>query len=111
MKNEGRDYYDEITKTGDALAEEAYANGARLTDDERMVLTRNSRFGSASYPVRRLGRGWTVDNPLLKGSPIYPTKFAAIRAWEIIIAKLIRMSGLEARDRVLAEEAARGATA
>jgi hypothetical protein len=81
---------------GDALAFSAFERGETLTDAERQTLTHWMRWGSAGYPVRKLGRGWIIDHPSAKSSGIYKTKGAAVDAWEILIAKFIRLKGLEA---------------
>lgn len=91
------------TVIGDALAIVAYERGDRLTADERQALTHWSRWGSDGYPVRRLGRKWTVDHVAAKGAGLYATKRDAVNAWEILIAKWIRPSGLEAQARAQCE--------
>ena len=97
--NAGPDYEREVRETGAALADEAFKNGHRLTEDEQAVLTHWTRFGSDGYPVSKLGAKWRLDSPLTSGVPLFKTKYAAVRAWEIIIAKLIRLKGLEAYER------------
>jgi hypothetical protein len=93
----------EITATGDALAGAAYDRGDRLTADERAALTHHSRWGSDGYPIVKLGPKWTIDHRCAPKAPLYRTKRDAIRAWEILIAKWIRLAGLEAYDQALAE--------
>lgn len=87
----------EVTKIGDALALTANERGDRLTDDERGALTHWSMFGSDGYPVFRCGRKWTITHPTFKGGGLYNTKREAVRGWEILIAKWIRMTALERR--------------
>lgn len=101
--NQPSDEWRAITATGDALAEAAYDRGDRLTDDQRAALTHNSRWGSDGYPVVRLGPKWTIDHRCASQAPLYRTKRDAVRAWETLIAMWIRLAGLEARDRALAE--------
>jgi hypothetical protein len=92
----------EIRAIGESLALAAFDHGDRLTADQRQALTHWSRFGSDGYPIVRCGRKWLVEHRAATRLPLYPTKAAAVRAWEILIATWIRLSGLEARDRALA---------
>jgi hypothetical protein len=89
--------HDEITSTGDACANARWNRGQRLTDTERDDLMWNSRFGSDSYPVRKLGRHWSIDRPW--DTRCFNTKREAVQAWETYIAILMRLSGLAAQER------------
>ncbi len=88
--------YGEIKATGDALGQAAFEQGARITDEDRFTLNHYSRWGSDGYPIVKRGRGWVVDHALLSGAGMFRTKRAASTAWEIIIAKLVRMKIIEA---------------
>ena len=63
----------------------------RLTDDERFVLDHVTMFGSAAYPVRKLGRKWSWDRMRgVGGSPIlYKTKREACAAFEVFYGLLL----------------------
>lgn len=66
-----------------------------LTDDEAALLYHVMRFGSDGYPVRKLGRGWIVDQwRSVKGPPItYKTKRAAVaqfEAWHALALERLR---------------------
>lgn len=93
--------YDEITETGEALAHAAFERGDRLTEYELRALGQWSMFGSDGYPIRKLGRHWSIDHPAAAGTSLYNTKRDATRAWEILIAKWIRLKGLEAQARAM----------
>lgn len=75
-----------------ALADASYERGGRLTDDERDALRRWSLWRRDSYPIRRVGRKWTLDHRAAAGAGLYRTKRDAVRAWEILIAEWIRLS-------------------
>lgn len=93
---------EQIRETGHALAESSFERGDRLTADERFALLHNSRFGSDSYPIVKRGRKWAQDHPAIAKPPLYRTKREATDAWEILIEKWVRMSGLEAQELALA---------
>jgi len=59
----------------------------RLSEDEAFALMSWVRFGSDSYPIRKMGRGWTWG-PIrgIQGPPCsYKTKREAIRMYELFI--------------------------
>lgn len=95
------------TETGDALAAARWERGQRLTVAEAEAVSRWSRWGSDGYPIRKLGRGWTVDSPLASFG-ILKTKAEAVGRWETLIAVWIRLGGLEAQERCLAASAPAG---
>jgi hypothetical protein len=88
---------------GDALAHTAYERGDRLTADEQQALRHTSMWGSDGYPIRKLGRKWTIEHVAARTAGLYATKRDAVNAWEILIAKWIRLAGLEARAQALSE--------
>lgn len=90
-------------ETGKALAEARADRGAWLTEDEKMALVHNSRWGSDSYPVVKLGHKWNLAHPLAKSDPLYKTKREAVAAWEIKLAMWRALSGIEAYNRTMAE--------
>jgi hypothetical protein len=94
--------HDEITSTGDACAHARWDRGQRLTDAEKETLMWNGRFGSDSYPVRKMGRHWSIDHASA-ASRCFPTKREAVQAWETYIAILLRLSGLAAQERAFNE--------
>jgi hypothetical protein len=97
----------EIDAAGNACAQARWDRGQRLTDAEKETLMWNSRFGSDSYPIRKIGRHWSIDRQ--GDSRCFKTKREAVQAWEIHIAILIRLSGLAAYERAIAELNAREA--
>ena len=90
---------------GEALAQARWERGQHLTESERTALTHWSMWGSDGYPVRKLGRGWTIDSTLAP-FPIMRTKAEAVGRWETLIACLISLSGLEAQERSIRGERA-----
>jgi len=76
-----------------------------LTDDEAALLYHVTRWGSDGYPVRKLGRGWIVDQwRSVKGPPVvYKTKRAAVAqfdAWlESALARLREMRAANPEHR------------
>jgi len=93
--------------TGNALALARWERGQRLTDDERTTLNRSHMWGCAGYPIAKRGRGWVIDSTCYRGGPIFPTKRAAVCAWETFVAMLVSLSGLEAQERHTTESEAR----
>jgi hypothetical protein len=91
----------EITATGDALANARWNRNERLTAAEKETLMWDSRFGSDSYPIRKIGRHWSIDRQ--GDTRCFATKREAVQAWEIYISILIRLSGLAAQERAFAE--------
>lgn len=92
----GRQEAAEILATGKALGEASFEAGYRLSEDDRRVLTHWSRFGSDGYPVRKLRSSWTIESD----PRLFPTKRAAVKAWEIKVQMLITVSGLEAQAKM-----------
>lgn len=86
-----------VSETGQRLGESAFAQGRRLTDDDRAVLTHWSRWGSDGYPIRKLGRKWTHP----RTPALFDRKRDAIASWEVQIDILIVMAGLEAREQAV----------
>lgn len=78
---------------GKALGDEAHERGDRLTPDERHDLMLDARWGSDGYPVAKLGRLWQITRG--NDPRVFKTKREAVIAWEIHMAKLRTMSGLE----------------
>lgn len=89
---------------GRALGEAAYERGERLSPDERFALLHDSRWGSDGYPVGRVGRKWALSHLLARGFPLFSTRRDAVAAWQTLLAKWRRMSGLEAQERASAQE-------
>lgn len=55
-----------------------------LTDNERQLMAHVMRWGSAGYPVQRIGSRWFWHDAFgVKGSPVaYRTKKAAVAAFD-----------------------------
>lgn len=106
MKDE-RQSSEAARKAGEALAFAAYERGERLREAERTALMWNRRYGSDSWPVHKVGRKWSLNHDLAKGFGLFATRTKAEIAWQTLIAKWIRMAGLEAGDAALADRAAR----
>lgn len=69
--------------------------------DEAALLYHVQRWGSAGYPVRKLGRGWIVDTwRSVKGPPVvYKTKRAAVAQFEAWIeSALMRLRAMHAAN-------------
>lgn len=80
---------------GRALASARFEQGQRLTDEERRAIQHNARWGSDSYPVRRVGKRWTLEHPALGRMPIYRTLREAVAAWETLVACWIYLLATE----------------
>jgi hypothetical protein len=76
-----------------------------LNSNERELLAHVGMFGSAAYPVRKLGRGWEVFTFFrVGGSPIvYRTKRKAFEAFELTLSLLRARAAEEARARAVAD--------
>ena len=65
-----------------------------ITEDEKDLLTHWSRFGSDSYPVKKLGKGWHWSYRDIKGPPkVFRTKWEAVASFEAFINILIAAKG------------------
>lgn len=54
-----------------------------ITEDERFILTHISRFGSAGYPVKKVGsRHWTWGYRDKNCNVTFPTKREAVASFE-----------------------------
>jgi len=54
-----------------------------ITEDESSLLTHVMMWGSAGYPVKKVGSGWTWDYRSIKGPPVvFKTKRAAVKSFE-----------------------------
>ena len=74
-----------------------------LTDDERDLMAHIAMWGSAGYPVRKVGsRHWSWDYRSLSTPRVYPTKREATRSFEAYMDVLRDCAGAEARRRALA---------
>ena len=107
--DEARERHERQEATGRACAAARFARGERLTDDERSALEASSRWGSDSYPVRKLGRGWTFRRGTVRAPTIYPTKAAAVAAYETLLAIYRGVLALEAHARAVAASGVREA--
>lgn len=83
--------------TADALAQARAERGQWASDDERAAVAHNIRWGSDGYPLRKLRKGWTLDHPAAKGTPMYRLKREAVAAWETLIATWIAVESLRRR--------------
>lgn len=78
-----------------------------LTEDERALATHISMFGSAGYPVRKLGRKWTWDYRSISAPTLYATKRDATAAFERYMGVIRSCLGAAAYRRAIAEQEAR----
>jgi hypothetical protein len=61
-----------------------------LTQDERDLLTHISMWGSAGYPVKKLGTKWTWSYRSINGPPVlFKTKREAVASFEAFHQVLI----------------------
>lgn len=95
--------HEEVNAIGMALGDARWERGLRLTEAERRLMTHVSMFGSAGYPLRKLGRKWTLDHDAIPHAPLYATKRAAVEAFEIYEAIWRRLSGLASHERAMTE--------
>lgn len=86
---------EQINATATALATVRFERGGRVTADEEQALAHWSMFGSTGYPVRKVGRKWTIDARIMAGAPLYATKRDAEAAWETRIMTIVRLKGLQ----------------
>lgn len=70
-----------------------------LTERERFLLGHISMFGSAGYPVRKMGSRWVCE-PF---PTVYHTKREAVAAFEQYYDLLLDLSGVEAYRREITE--------
>jgi len=63
-----------------------------MLEDERAALTCWSRFGSDSYPVRKIVDKWIWQYRSLKSGTCYKTKREAVASWEAFINTMIQRS-------------------
>ena len=82
---------------------------APLTDREQQDLTHWSRWGSDGYPVAYIAEAWTVTRLPLPMT--FPTRKAAVAAWENHIDTLIEKKGARAYFEELGRRAAADAAA
>lgn len=54
----------------------------RLSADERDLMTHVTMFGSAGYPIAKLGRKWWWKYRDLQAAILYPTKTKAVESFE-----------------------------
>ena len=80
-----------------------------LLSNERELMAHITMWGSAAYPVRKLGRGWVVAKFFgVNGPPVvYRTKRAATAAFEAYLGILRDLLGEEAQARAVADLIAR----
>jgi hypothetical protein len=84
----------EIDEIGHALADAAIERGDRLTERERFAVNHCIRWGSDGYAafVVKLGsRWWRIDHESARTTPLFKTKAAATRQFEIFLRKWERM--------------------
>jgi hypothetical protein len=84
----------------------------RLNDAERRLMNHVNMWGSAGYPIRKLGAGrWVWGTDDVKGPPtVFKTKTAAVesfKAWRDLMCEYL---GEEAKERAIADLRARGWT-
>ena len=81
----------------------------RLSKDECALLAQVTRFGSAAYPVRKWGRGWTWGLwRSIQGPPtVFRTKRAAVASFEAFLGVLREARAVESRCRLVLERIAR----
>jgi hypothetical protein len=92
---------------GEAIALASWEQGRRtLTEDEAAALDMSMLYGSDSWPIVKLGRGWVYDFRSIQSACIYPTKYAATSAWLVLLAKWRKIHGLQAQERAIAEQKA-----
>lgn len=80
-------WHAEIDAMGSALADASIEQGQTLSEDQRIALVHLSRFGSDSYPLRKVGKKWGLEHSCAQGFPLRNTKSEAIRDWEILLAR------------------------
>jgi len=75
-----------------------------VTENERRLVSHVMMWGSDSYPVRKVGSRWIVDEFFgCKGAPTtFKTKREATASFEAFLDILIDSLGEEARQRALA---------
>jgi len=74
-----------------------------LSDDERALLAHVLHFGSAGYPVKKLGRGWTWSFRSIAGPPVvFRTKRQAVASFEQFLDVLRSAEREDANARALA---------
>lgn len=80
-----------------------------ITESERALMGHISMWGSAGYPVSKLGRGWVWREAFgVSGSPkVYRTKREAVAAFEGWMELYRIRAGQEAYERAMAEQGAR----
>lgn len=80
---------------------------ARLTDDERALMSHISMWGSDGYPVQKIASRWHWREwRSIRGSPIvYRTKHEAVAAFEAYMAMLRERYAEERYEAAIAERA------
>lgn len=80
-----------------------------LTDAERQLMRHVMMWGSAGYPIRKLGAKWMWGTDAVKGPPtMFKTKRAAIESFEAWRSEMRRLLGFEAREQMISDLKARG---
>lgn len=82
-----------------------------LTDNERELIGHVRMFGSAGYPVRKLGSGWIWEGFGVKGPPVvFKSKAKATEHFELWLSVKRTELGAEAFERAVADLRAAGWT-